>query len=668
MGMRTFFFLFLCVGVFSLDSFGAGPKNNKCTGVIVSEVVKKLDYVGVKFTSEKGFCVEANNDREALKACSAQGGVRIINPGNPQYSNDCEGSTRTANTLGYYLCFKSAQNDKKTICQDLMVNSKNSSYNNRKSEGELNYVNFKWTSHGINGDGDCNCNHPNSKYQTEKNFRECNQKFKDDTTTETTTETLANTCKTLKGDFQRAYQYDDGTQFEAQCMCGANKIDLNKTEVCDLPKEAKTAVTESQPPSEALIKCLNDHASDVKKCTEKSTEALRECKQSIAEEKKSNKDTMGMVSNFSKLLINAKAGSGEVAQCAGASILASGAAALLNAMKKTCSSEIEACTESCKVAEKRFIEFCKHEIKDFNEDEESPSQKLASEYDQKYSGTIAESIKTCTVDAQKEKSLISTGLSAYDASQSSAATCACKFSAAGPPPGVPDCNSMPPISNCSSVPTPPGCSGVGTLFCELGSPDYALPKCQCFRDPSLGICKAPAGQVPFAFAGDVRALTGGATIGTPLDASGGVGNMDLGSFNQQDLRSDKPEGALSAPGMSAGNLAAGGGGGGGAPGGGADGSGANAGGGDGDPKDKGLGFLSALKSSVSGLFGGKGNSNSANDKLKNSRATPNVEGWRPRGLASSGCKASQVRCKNETIWDIMSSRYDTKDTTFIKNP
>ena len=142
--------------------------------------------------------------------------------------------------------------------------------------------------------------------------------------------------------------------------------------------------------------------------------------------------------------------------------------------------------------------------------------------------------------------------------------------------------------------------------------------------------------------------------------------VTFGGLSQQDARTDSklaPQG--DAPGIGVNPVSGNSGGGGGS---GGDGAGAPTADAGGEPAEKNMGLMGMVKSAVGTMFGSKPGS-AANNKTPN-KGLPgyDVDKWRPRGLASTGCYVSQIRCKNEDIFSIVNKRYLNNEMSFIQNP
>lgn len=452
------------------------------------------------------------------------------------------------------------------------------------------------------------------------------------------------------------------------CYCdNKGAIDIPKVrcnqEKAEVPPEASTAGE----PSEPVVQCAEKFKEKVNQCKEQAEQAVSNCDKDNGN---ANIDSAKkFVGTIAKALINKASGSGAQMQCAGASLLSSGTYNLLDQLKTKCDNNITDCLSTCNEIQMGIVEACLGESiqpKDIIKDSMSPDQIYLITEEEKLSPLIAESFKQCKVNGIEKQNLLKDAMLVTDNAAQSARECACKLSS-----NQGDCLNLSSPAECSVNPQLPGCSSPLSLGCALGSADYATSKCQCLRDPSMGICKSVSGKLPSAFAMDLKAIdASGGGGGITGGSSGlGTGDMDLGGFNQNDARSDDSKDSQGAGGgINYASPASGGGGSGSSGGGDAGASGVNAeAGGGAEPADKNLGIFGLAKSAVSSLFGKK---NAPSGKVYRNKnfATPDPEKWRPRGLASVGCKASQIRCKNETIWEIMSSRYGSNETSFIQNP
>lgn len=605
----------------------------------------ELDYVGIKLYTLGGKCTKIDNvynDNQARDACLKKGiGQYFVNPGNPQYIENhppyMSHGSRKANDLGYYFCLRGANFDKKYLCEKL-----------GKERPDLT---IKFNQIGNEKDGDCFCGEKGST-----KLRDCSQSIPT-----VASEENKKKCESLNGKVQAFEE-----ELAGHCKCSASDkfIDPSKNETCEV---AKTIVEEKPEPgtvSPEITNCVKEYENIFGECKALGEKAKITCDQNNASNKKLD-GAKSFIKTISDGLIQKAAGSGAQSQCAGASLLASGSYTLLNELKAMCDNELKDCTNKCNEIQKNVNDYCIGKSRQSAGDESggSADQAFLSQENARLTPLVAEGKKSCLIKAVENQDLMKQGLKAFDSAARSASMCACQLSVRS----AVNCNDAPGPQDCEFKPAQPLCSGAGLLNCQLGSLDFDKDKCQCLREPNLGKCKAPPGKVPFAFAEDARIIAGGGGLGSPVGGSGGGNSdMDLGGYGQKDAVTDDNGPAQgNAPGF-AGSGGGGSSGGSGGGGGGGNGDGAAAGT-DGEPAEKNLGIMGLVKSAIGGIFGkGGGGGNAAKDPYSAGKPQrPDVNAWKPRGAASIGCKASQVRCKNETIWDIHHEWYVEGQPTLL---
>lgn len=601
-----------------------------------------LMYVGQKVNSTKyGDCIKVspvNDDTTATRACGSFGMRWVLNPGNPQYQpqhTNAYGS-QGFNNLNYYYCLTNFSKQK--MCESFA------------NDPNFKKLNVEWKPNSSGKDGDCMCGANKNK------MHDCGDGIPAVSGAED-----AEKCRLLGG------HYTPGYEEAATCICDADSTlrDVQSSTLqCPDTKVIEAAVPGTE--SKQITDCVSEFEGKLTECKQLADKANATCDQN--NESNKNIDTAkNFVSSISKLLIQKAAGTGAQSQCAGANMLASGTFNLLNELKGSCDKELTTCKEKCSEIKEGLPAYCKSKIvpDEKSPPDQTPDDKYIAEQNKKFASQVIETQKICTVQAVEKKDLLRDSLRAYDSAAKSAATCACQLSASGS-----DCATLPGPADCHFDPTNPICRVVDPLNCDLGTANYASQRCQCLQDSSLPFCQAPPGKIPFAFANDLKGVSGFGGGGGDVSAGGGgggEGGMDLGGLSQQDARSDSKGGPQAdAPGI--GVNPGGGGGGGSSGGGGGAGEGGAAAEAGGDPAEKSLGIMGMVKNAVGNMFGSKPGSAANNKGSGKSLPGYDVDKWRPRGLASTGCNVSQIRCKNEDIFTIMNRRYLNNEMSFIQNP
>ena len=602
----------------------------------------ELQYMHVNIKLDgKGVCTVmegVNSDAGARGKCP---GGQFLNPGNPQYTAAGHGS-RGGNDLGYYFCVKGSSFNKKFICENMPAH--------------LSALNTHWDGRdSTHGDGNCLCGVKGS-------LRLTNLACEDP---EATANNDQKKCEDKKGKYHPSYSSKD-TVASCQCLSNNKTIDISDSSTCDDAPPAQAAVDPTLV-SDEIKKCVADFEKKLDECKTMGAAAKSKCDQNN-ETNKPVDAAKKLVKGISDMLIQKSAGSGAQAQCAGASLLGTGTFKLINALKTTCETDISECTSKCDELSGDVQAFCKDKSPQplGNEEGGSPDQVFLSQENARLKPLVEDGKKLCFQEAPKNRDILKEALTTYDDAARSASVCACKLSANGS-----NCETLPGPADCAVNPSisPSLCNGPGSINCVVGTSDYTLPKCQCLRDPSLDFCHDVPGKVPFAFANDLKGMGFGGGGGGAFGGGGGgsESGMDLGGLNQQDARTDSkiaPQGDAPSIGV---NAAPGGGGGGG--GGGGDGAGGPAAEAGGEPAEKSLGIMGMVKNAVGNMFGNKPGS-ASNNKGSSRGGSPgyDIDKWRPRGLASTGCNISQIRCKNEDIFTIMNKRYLNNEMSFIQNP
>lgn len=438
--------------------------------------------------------------------------------------------------------------------------------------------------------------------------------------------------------------------------------------------------------------CIKNYDQQVSSCVNDAEQANTKCDEKLSEDQEmasARKMAGDISSGATKSAIGARAGSGAADQCAQIAMLGNTATLAMNAFKENCDEIYSGCIESCKTVREVLdngsaYEACKRDLSSAPAEIDGlPADDYLTKQIDRMKNTFNEGDSVCT-EAGKKHNFADQLMRSLGESTRAAKTCQCQLSAsnqtgAGSFDASVCAQSIPSPADClpgASLAGSPACNVYANDDCTLGSGKFNSIPCQCARDNSASVCRSVAGKpAPSNFAMDLKSVAdGGGAGGGGADGGDGGGNLNLsGGYNLNKTLSDQKPTDASA----AGNGYAGGGGGGGASGGGG-GSGGDSGEdpgalGEDDGSGKGglAGLFNQVKSSVGDMFGSKNKSGkTAGSRGGNAGRTAgyNIKDWIPRGVAGTGCQASQLRCKNEDIFSIMNQRYDNNEMTFIQSP
>ena len=494
---------------------------------------------------------------------------------------------------------------------------------------------------------------------------------------ENTSEDIEEKCMLAGGKY-----YASSFASSKACYCTENGVDRaidlgsagNVKEVCNGYLEGDSNSTST--PSTAstgnvdLDQCLEKWDALVTACKEDGEKAKVSC-----DEKNTDDSAVGyarkFTDGFSKGKIRQGAGTGAAAECAAASMMGNTALMGMDAFQESCSDSFETCKNSCnKVYEATqgpvIAEDCQKHAR--NDDETiKMTQSIRAMIDTSLQGN-----EICNVEVKEEKGLLDGLMSSIAESTKAAKICQCQLEGA--------------TADCQMIPSPDNCAPGGKLYgqqvcqiyagdnCALGSPQFNSIPCQCAKDNSAAVCRTPAAKpAPSNFAVDLKpSAFGGIEVGG-VGGSGddGLSGINLGGgYNIPKPVGEEKDIEKGTAGGRPSNATGPGGGGGLGGGSGGDGDGALPAEDDGSVKGGLAGLFNNLKSSVGNMMGGKGNQSNKGNSSGGRNGNGNngkydINKWLPRGLASSGCKGSQVRCQNENIFTIMHERYDIKETTLL---
>ncbi len=461
------------------------------------------------------------------------------------------------------------------------------------------------------------------------------------------------------------------------------KLEVKPSPLVAVPSDAVKPAGDS--PFEV---CVRGWYQQAENCGAKADDAVSKCELENSDNPEL-KSAKGLARKIKGDEINKRVGSGAATECGLIAILGNTASIGLDQFKNNCEEIHAECVDSCKSIKEAIQNGA---IEKECSEKMSTAGRVAEELElrehiEKIKNTYNDGDDKCSNLATKEKNSVEETLNAVANATQAAKTCQCQLATTNQQGAVG--SNFDPNQCAQSVPNPadcfPGASLAGSPACNiyanddctLGSGKFNSPVCQCALDNSLAICRTAAGKpTPSNFALDLNSTSasGFAGGGAGGDDSGDAGSMNLGGGYDikkpnADLKNSETVGSDTGFARGAGSGGSGMSGGSGS--GGNENSAAAGDGEDGSNKTGFAGLFNQVKSSVGDLFGKtkNGNSTSRNGSGKrNQNGSYDLDKWRPRGLASSGCQSSQVRCKNEDIFSIMSQRYDAKETTFIQSP
>lgn len=669
MGNRNIVFHFLTVLLFSINIFAQDCNSG------VDIPLSGLDYVGInlndRLSSNGGTCsvIQGVKDDNSARAQCTNG--YVINPGNPQYTTQRTGGTRTSNgSLNYYFCIKSPNFKKEAMCNEL-----------KRDHPELS---VEWRREGVT-DGSCYCGSAKSLQK-----QDCAQaditKFADQCDGMGTLPDGNGGCKC---DEEAGYKLvgkgcEKVNDEDKACVAagGVLKQFGGTLKKCYCEKEQAVFDPATEPKcgegkdpgklSDEVVKCANEKKEIFDKCIVTGKAASEKCEE-FKKENKQLDSFKGIVKSVSDGFIGANQNKGAKTACVEASLIANGGYNILDMFKSECSPQIEECTKSCDEATKLdLVMACKHVAKpNISDDTPSTDMKYLAEKHIEFQALLPEAVKQCKVTAPKDKNALMEALRTTDEASKAAQTCACQLSSsmAGNMGG--DCLQLPGPGDCATDPTIAGCTSPIFFNCNVGSPNYNSDACRCLRDPDSDKCKPVVTNAinPSNFGADIKQNTSGAsTFGAASGTGKGIGSggFDLGIPK-------KPVEIANASGVNAGGAA-------GVVAGGSSGgfSGGSAGGlsnrdpADGNAaaddanSDKG-GVYGQAKSFFSSLLGNKDKDKKDANKNANKDKKPNLDGFRPnlRGVAGTG---TGYGTKNMDIWKMVNHRYNEDHLSFLKLP
>lgn len=471
------------------------------------------------------------------------------------------------------------------------------------------------------------------------------------------------------------------------CECNAGFVEdfANGDAVCVASDE--NIDTDS---GSSFAKCMQELQDDVSACSQASDSAVKNCDVKKDENASSKISALQGILNGVNGYIQAKnAGSGAVDNCLNAAVASSTGYYALEALKKTCESEINSCKSKCEDAEinihanrnQTYLKCRKVAFQEYassaNGSNVSEAQ-FNTEFDRKNRSGFEQQLEQMenNVAASNEKcdggiaitnrEKMKDFMTEMNTSVKNANLCGCQLSSAGK-----NCAQQVGPAECGVNPNLPGCA-LATVNCAMDN----TPRCICFRAPNSQACKNFS-QVGFLKQnGDLNKLSafGGSTTPSSMaiggnQKPGGNSNIDLGDLSTNEAA---PTGSATATADMGSPFGSGDSGGGGGGGGGLANSLSSSGGGNaGDASNSGSkgigGFFDTAKSALNSLF-------KKDDKSKNvigkaysgknsgsgSRAVDPSK-WRPKGSVRGVASDNQIAGKFEDIWKVMNRQYKSQD-------
>jgi hypothetical protein len=609
-----------------------------------------LTFVGFKFIGD-AYCVPASKDSEASAPCA--GGMRYVNPANPQYNNSkIQNGSRKSNPQGYYYCVADdVRNHKDFMCRVL---------------APLKYptLSFNFSSTG-DGDGDCMCGTDSHSLQMCNNPDSLVQNAAAHATESCSGNPNVQPGQAVSGDVARRQLA--GTDANAissskfYCPCSASSpapfhgkfAEVPVTESSCTGGASATAAAQAVSTNNEFNSCLARYRQKAMDCQEQADDAKKTCDDIIKNAKNSPLNMAGALVNAAgQVGIASNAGSGNQQKCFGAGVGMMGTREALKLGKPSCEADFGQCRRTC--SEDTFNQMkteCPAKLvgtngralteaqliqagQTSNDPNAANAQAFASTRDE-LRAMFQSGREKCQNDAGGANADISSLMSGLGNSLKNSMVCACNLSTS---PGI-NCQQIPTIDTCESNPTTPNCqvySAVDT--CNPTSVGYNQQQCACLQNPN-GCSTISGTPGPSMFGGNLAGNltpTAGGGSGFAGGISGGGGGhygVDGGSTGvaQAFLGRGSDPSTMGGGGGGAGF----GGGGAGIAGAGGSGNGPLVDGG--KSEEKGIaGLFNQAKNFVSRAFGsGKSTSNGKATAGKGS-GKDDLSRFKPRGLASAG--------------------------------
>lgn len=614
--------------------------------------INTLSYMGIIFKGpENGSpvnCINAKTQSVARAAC-AEGNL-IINPANPQYTNDAQDSlakstggvpSLSVNPLGFYYCIPggSVNKSKAEYCgfDKLMDNG------SKWPDSKIFDLDFKFDVKKGFTDGNCLCKRYDEK--DERKYKLCINE-------EDLPSPEEGVC------FKAGLAPDDkinehGRAVFCKCSDGRYKPAETAKKDCAIPEDApaKVAAVTEQPPTEPtpeLKACVANWVKKSESCKAKSLAAIATCN-SENEQNKESQDTKKLASAAGEQYTKSKAGSGAQAECFVASVLTSGSMGLMTDLFAKCNADVDSCNSECSAKPDEMDLPCA----DIIQQTKVPAQIQANEnYVMRYSGVIFDNFndgqRDCKIDAKKGQSDLSKLASGLGKSLEKSVQCMCKLSSSGG-----DCNAIPTVAACNANPGSPGCGVYGSVaVCTPGN-GYDAKLCSCQLNPKEAGC--PGGGLSGGlsnFASPSIKNNGIGDGGSPTTIASGLKNSGAYPDLPVGANDDTSSGPQSQLGPAGGGAGVGGGGGGG-------GGGAGAGGGEppvaaeGPPaEEKGIGgFFKQAKNFFKDTLSRKKGSSGTAAKRRTDKGFDPYKLRPTRNIANK----SGIGSKNQDIWKMSNS-------------
>lgn len=406
------------------------------------------------------------------------------------------------------------------------------------------------------------------------------------------------------------------------------------------PVEAPTEATKD------LQDCAEITRNKVAACTASLTQATDKCD---SKKLTADKEAQQIKEAAQQAYISTKAGTGAQQECFQASAASSLGVRAFTSLSGDCDGAVTTCNDACDPTEKikEYETSCKSKINGIAVNQTYYDAKL-----QEFKSSFDRSLATCQGDDMKKNQKgLSDFLGDIAGALRSSVQCMCQLSSVTTTNTGNNCGTIPVITDCQKNPSLPNCNAyVGLSICTPGS-TYDAKLCGCQMNPKGAGCPggdASGNLVGFASGGNLAAAGGGneASIGNPGANLKPSAAADLSGINNQtgpaaNLKlSDTPKGTSPVAG-----------GGGPSGGGGPMGGGDVPQGGSNVEESSGIsGLLNQAKTFVSNIASGGDKSKQNGSLGKDSKTKPNIDKFRPRGMASND---AFIGSKNMDIWKMM---------------
>lgn len=601
-----------------------------------------LDYMGVRFNGRILHCINnVRSDAEARRAPRGEGQCpntvgRIVNPANPQYFSAADGQRleamaasygdgtqmdRDRNPFGFYFCMSNSTRTKPQTCNRDIILAE-SRWPDEIKQG----LDYRWQPTG-DGDGNCECRArgTNDAYQVCSRPEEIVRQ--------------AEPCQAngLVPDTRQ----NRATAGEVMCQCSAQ--DPRYFPASQAVASCQQPPTPEPPtePSPSLKACVDGWKARAQSCTEKSRTAQIACQAADTQNAPSNQSANALTS-AGGFFTQVNAGTGAQNECFKASLVTNAGSAVIRQRQDNCNGEYNACVTECG---NNRPEVYARECSGLIQADNPLDQQYFNTNQPQINASFTAGDNICSGEVRQGQSAIDTALRGVGDALSQSTRCMCQLSSSAA-----NCNSIPTVATCATNPDAAGCSLYSAISVCTPGPSYNAAACNCEMNPTSAGCRTTSSGALSNFASSAikAAAAEAAGVSGIIAASGGGapgGGVDLGT--QADAASGDlsdaetggaADGRLPVVGGAGGELAAGGAGS-------VSGDGTEA-----DGEGKGLaGLLNSAKTFMARALKGK---SSENGNAKNGKGSPDMNGFRPRGIASN---RDGVGSKNQDIWKMMNS-------------